>query len=76
VNVGYIDAREERVAVIKARHNETKDKFDSCVGRKMFSDKTDAAKVVVTSFGSCGDKTFHGEGGIEVDTKILGRVRN
>ena len=42
----------------------------------MFSDQADAAEVVVTRFGSLGNKALHGKGRIKVDTQILGGVRN
>ena len=76
MGVGNIDAREERVAVVDARHNETEDKFDSSFSRKMFPGQADAAKVIIARFGSLTNKVLHGKGGIEVDTQILDCVRN
>ena len=76
MGIGNVDTREEGVAVVDARHDETEDQFDSTFDREMFPDEADAAKVKVTGFGSLGYKVLHGEGGIKVDTEILDRVRN
>ena len=75
VKRGAIDSREDRVAMMNARHNETENKFDSCLSGEIFSNQIDAAKVIVTGFSSMRDKTLHGKCGIEVNSKILSRGR-
>ena len=70
-----IDTREDGIAIINAQHNETENEFDSVLSGEMFTDQTDAAKVIVTRFSSLRDKTVHGKSGIEVDSQILSRGR-
>ena len=62
-------------AIINAQHNETENEFDSGIGGEMFSNQTDAAKVIFRRFSSLRDKTVHGKSGIEVDSQILSRDR-
>ena len=50
-----INTREDGIAIINARHNETEDEFDSGLSGEMFSNQTDAAKVIVTGFSSLRD---------------------
>ena len=47
VKRGAIDTREDRISIINARHNEAANKFDSCFSGEIFSNQTDAAKVIV-----------------------------
>ena len=53
------DTREDGIAIINAQHNEAENKFDSGLRGEMFSNQTDAAKVIVTGFSSLSDKTMH-----------------
>ena len=47
-----IDTREDGIAIINARHNETQNEFNSGLSGEMFSYQTNAAKVIVTGFSS------------------------
>ena len=38
VNVRLIDARQEGIAIVNSRHDETEDKLDSCFGSEVLSD--------------------------------------
>ena len=60
-NSRFTDTKDERVAIVNARHNETKDKLDSRISREMLSDQADATEVVMTGFGSLGNKILHGQ---------------
>ena len=44
VDRGFIYTKEKGIAVVNARHDETKNEFGSCFSRYMFSDQADAAR--------------------------------
>ena len=75
VGGGVREAGEVRVAVVKARQNERDNKFGGCFSVKVFPDQGDAAEVEEAGAGSSGDNVGHGEGGVEDDPEVLGRIR-